>query len=180
MDKHENDIQQKEQAMTVSVKKIAPDSRDVLENLFSYYLYDMSAYVALQPDSHGRYVAPPHLLAPYWFATDHIPYFICLNERPVGFALVRRYPVDRQYYDMDQFFVLRSERGKGIGSDALARLVQLHSGQWQIRVLQENHQALAFWSRAVERIVAAEYTLSIETDVDLAMHFLRFQFPAKS
>lgn len=50
-----------------------------------------------------------------------------------------------------------------------------HIGKWQIRVLKENEAALKFWLSAVSDIVGCDYDSCLDIDVDLEMHFIRFE-----
>ncbi|MFM2478637.1 hypothetical protein ABTQ23_15445, partial [Celerinatantimonas sp. MCCC 1A17872] len=49
------------------------------------------------------------------------------------------------------------------------------SGQ-QIRVLKENVKALHFWKSAVSQLCAGVYSHTFDIDIDLEMHFLRFEY----
>lgn len=161
--------------MKISLKEIKQESRHVLENIFQYYIYDMSEYMEWSPNEEGKFAYNPSSLDAYWEADDHIPYFIYVGAELAGFALIRRYPSDTSTYDVAQFFVLRKFKGKGVGKKALALIVKSFPGQWQIRVLIENVAALNFWQSAVSNIVGDDYTLSKDLDVDLLMHFIRFK-----
>ncbi len=161
--------------MQISLKEIDKESRHILENLFPFYIYDMSEYMEWSPNEEGTFTFNSSSLDAYWQADDHIPYFIYVGVELAGFALVRRYPPDTSTYDIEQFFVLRKFKGKGIGKQALAHIVNAFPGQWQIRVLMENTGALNFWQSAVSGIVGDAYTLSKDIDVDLLMHFIRFE-----
>ncbi|MDO6704987.1 GNAT family N-acetyltransferase [Photobacterium sp. 1_MG-2023] len=161
--------------MEISLNQISGSERPVLENLFSFYMYELSAFIPLKLNAHGHYVANPKHLDPYWQVPDHTPYWIVCDGELAGFALVRKYPDHPAVYDMDQFFILRKFHGKGIGMRAFQALISRHPGQWQIRVLQENHAALSFWRKTVTRLVGQSFSLRLETDVDLEMHFFRFE-----
>ncbi len=161
--------------MEVTLREIEPQSRGVVENLFQYYVYDMSEFMGWSPNESGIYSFPSSLLDAYWAQNDHYPYFIFVGTELAGFALVRKYPSNTAIYDIGQFFVLRKFKGQGIGKNALERVLKAFPGQWQIRVLVENTGALRFWTSAVSSVVGCEYTLSLQNDVDLMMNFIRFE-----
>ncbi len=160
--------------MNIQLIRIEENARHVLENLFGYYIYDMSEYMGWNPNQDGKFTYNPTHLDPYWQQEDHIPFFIYLGAELAGFALIRRYPENPSVYDMAQFFVLRKFKGRGVGRHALAQIVAAFPGQWQIRVLLENSGALHFWKSAVTSLVGLAYTLSKQNDVDLIMHFIHF------
>ena len=41
--------------MEVSLREIEPQSRSVVENLFQYYVYDMSEFMGWPPNDSGLY-----------------------------------------------------------------------------------------------------------------------------
>ena len=161
--------------MEVSLVKIDKDDRNILENLFHYYVYEMSGFLALGPNQDGHFGFNKSQFDIYWESESHIPYFIYVNQELAGFVLIRKYPSDLSSNDIDQFFVLRKFKGKGIGKKAFKLVTELISGKWQIRVLFENSSALHFWKSSVSNIVGQNYTLSKDLDIDLLMSFIRFE-----
>lgn len=69
--------------MEVSLVKINAGSRHILENLFPYYIYDMSEYMGWSPNDNGHFSFNKSSLDVYWERVDHAPYFIYVdNELP--------------------------------------------------------------------------------------------------
>lgn len=161
--------------MEVSLIEIKLASRHVLENLFPYYIYDMSEYMGWAPSESGVFTYNSHSFDIYWKRSDHVPFFIYVGEELAGFVLVRKYPQNESVYDIAQFFVLRKFKGKGVGKKSLALVVSLFPGKWQIRVLIENNGALSFWKSAVSNLVGDNYEQAKNMDVDLLMYFLSFE-----
>ncbi|WP_432468315.1 GNAT family N-acetyltransferase [Agarivorans sp. Z349TD_8] len=161
--------------MEVSLVKIGAKSRHILESLFPYYIYDMSEHMGWSPNENGHFTFNKSSLDVYWKQEDHVPYFIYADTELAGFVLVRKYPTNRQFYDVEQFFVLRKFKGKGVGKQALKLVTAQFSGQWQIRVLIGNEAALKFWQSAIFGLVGGNYTQSEQVDIDLLMHFLTFE-----
>lgn len=160
--------------MEVSLVKIDSDDRNVLENLFHYYVYEMSGFLALTPNHDGHFGFNKSQFDVYWESENHIPYFIYVDKELAGFILTRKYPSDPSINDIEQFFVLRKFNGKGVGKKAFKLVTQLISGKWQIRVLIENTNGLYFWKSSVSNIIGENYTLSKDLDIDLSMFFIRF------
>lgn len=160
--------------MDISLKRITEKQRSILENLFPYYVYDMTEFMKWPPNENGQYTFTPSTLDLYWQKSDHIPYFIYADNELAGFVLVRIYD-ETQRYDIEQFFVLRKFKRNGIGKKALEQIVKLYPGSWQIRVLLENTGALQFWKSAVTNIVGNQFSLTKEKDDDLVMLFLKFE-----
>lgn len=164
--------------MNLSLQQVLPTQRHIIENLFGYYIYEMSGFLQLNPNSDGQYSFNPESLSAYWQLpnSSYIPYFIYVDQNIAGFALVRRYPQCQALWDMEQFFVLRKYASQGVGHKAFAQVCAQHQGQWQIRVLKENVKALHFWKSAVSQLCAGVYSHTFDIDIDLEMHFLRFEY----
>lgn len=161
--------------MEVSIREIGEGERFVIENLFTYYIYDLSEFVEIGPNEKGQFTFKSSSLDLYWQREDHIPYFVYIGAALAGFVLVRMYPDNEDVYDIEQFFILRKHKGKGVGKRAFKKTIELHKGLWQIRVLIENTGALGFWKSVVSSIVGCEFDLTREKDADLIMYFLRFE-----
>jgi predicted acetyltransferase len=68
-----------------------------------------------------------------------------------GFALVQPDSVvsaKTGIWDMEDFFIMRRYRRRGLGTELARQVWQKHPGQWEIRVLDGNTSALRFWSAA--------------------------------
>jgi predicted acetyltransferase len=135
----------------------------------------MSDFLAIAPNRDGHFGFDKSQFDIYWESESHIPYFIYVNQEVAGFVLIRKYPSEISRYDVEQFFVLRKFKGKGVGKKAFKLVTKLISGKWQIRVLFENSSALHFWKSSVSGIVGTNYTLSKDLDIDLLMFFIRFE-----
>ncbi|EFP98409.1 GNAT family N-acetyltransferase [Vibrio caribbeanicus] len=116
----------------------------------------------------------PSTLDSYWLDRNHVPYFIYVDDVLAGFALIRPYPTSPDRLDVEQFFVLRKYKGQGVGKEAFEEILNIHPGKWQIRVLKENEPALAFWKSVVSHRVGENFEVCIDIDIDLEMHFIRF------
>lgn len=82
--------------MPTELKGIAEADRQILENLFQYYLYDMSQFAGWPISENGAYTYPEDFLPPYWEDADHYPYFIVCDGEIAGFSLVRPAPIDNR------------------------------------------------------------------------------------
>ncbi|WP_317930720.1 GNAT family N-acetyltransferase [Halioxenophilus sp. WMMB6] len=164
--------------MEVTLKAIEEPARAILENLYTYYVYEFSQFMPWELDSSGQYPFNRSSLDSYWQKPGYSPYFIYADGSLAGFVLLRPYPGAPQVNDIEQFFVLRRFKGKGVGKRAFATLVERHPGPWQIRVLKENHGALNFWRSAVAAVADGDFDERLDVDGDLEMVFLRFDKPA--
>jgi predicted acetyltransferase len=135
----------------VSVSAATDADRGLIENLFSLYMHDLSEFVDLEPDDHGKFIYPR--MAQYWSERGRHPFVIRSCERAVGFALVRKGSEatdDPDVWDLAEFFVLRKYRRSGTGRDAAHTLWRTMPGLWYVLVRSSNAPACDFWARTVE------------------------------
>jgi predicted acetyltransferase len=130
------------------------DERDVIANLFQFYIHDFSELWAGTPigelQDDGRFEAYEPLDL-YWREADRIPLLFRIAGRPIGFALLNGVshsglPVDR---NMAEFFIVRKHRRGGAGTQAARGVFSRYPGLWEAAVARKNLGALAFWRRAI-------------------------------
>jgi predicted acetyltransferase len=128
------------------------EHQPALGNLLELYIHDFSELVPRDVGDDGRYGYKN--LALYWSDNSRLPFLAKLDDKLFGFVLVTRIPEpsgDGETLDMAEFFVLRSYRRRGLGTQ-LAEKVWLHCpGRWQIRVMEKNVSALKFWESSIAK-----------------------------
>ena len=81
-----------------------------------------------------------------------------MGGRLAGFALVK----DRADFagagvrEINEFFVLRKYRRRGVGTRAAEALFALFAGRWEVAELVWNVAAQRFWRRVIVRCAAGE------------------------
>lgn len=138
----------------MDVKLLLSKDSEVIENLFQYYIYDMSEYTKFKPNSDGTYTVDKSIskLDDYWILPDHFPYIVLADNEIAGFSLLRRFPSNKDCFDIGQFFILRKFKRLGIGEKAFELSVKNHPGKWITRVLLNNTGALLFWEKVISNI----------------------------
>ncbi len=133
----------------VEVVPARVQQKQVMENLFQYYLHDFSQYVDLELDDQGRF-EDSHL-PDYWQEENRYPFFITAKGNIAGFILVTRESKGdgRRAYDISEFFVLRGYRRQGVGKQAACKIWGRFPGSWQVRVMRRNQPAVAFWGAVI-------------------------------
>ncbi len=141
---------------TVSIATV--EQKTVIANLLQYYLYDFSEFSPTEINSQGSFDYP--YLDHYWRDPDRTPYLFCLDNRPMGFALVR-VETDpgngEKWMDLAEFFVLRPYRRLGYGSTLAASVWNLHPDRWQVRLFETNKVAYPFWKRVIDDFTDGEF-----------------------
>jgi predicted acetyltransferase len=140
----------------------------VIRNLFPLYIHDLSEFMGWDVPDDGLFAASD-LLVQYWGRKPRDPRFrwgeglhghpflVRVDGNLAGFVLVREMRKDPDLYDVGEFFILRKFRGKGVGKEAAHRAFDMFPGGWQVRELQENTPAQAFWRRIIDEYTGGDY-----------------------
>ncbi|MGI9281652.1 MAG: hypothetical protein ACR2PX_18760 [Endozoicomonas sp.] len=70
--------------------------------------------------------------------------------------------------------MLKKFKGLGVGRQAFKALVDQFQGKWQVRVLKENEQGLAFWEAVVGGLTRGNFIRRVALDEELPMCFFWF------
>jgi predicted acetyltransferase len=164
------------QAARVVLESIERDRGAALDRLFQLYAHDFGERVPLELKDSGRFDVSAGEL--WWSRADHHPFFVRVEGRLAGFALVRRgskLDGDAEVMDVAEFFIVRGERRKGVGRQAVRALLDRFPGRWQVRVRQSNPPALQFWSRVLKDEGAREVARSTFSEHQVEWHVLRVE-----
>lgn len=140
--------------MRIDVVKAERDDEAVLERLFQLYGYDFSEFTASDVDAEGLY--EEEALDRWWSEPARHPFLVRVDGQLAGLALVQQkshFTGDANVTDMDEFFVMRKYRRRGVGREVATRLFDLFPGRWEVRQIAANTPAQSFW-----REVIGEYT----------------------
>jgi predicted acetyltransferase len=134
----------------IEVLRAAADQESVLANLLELYAHDFSEFIDLRLHPDGRFGYPG--LPLYWREEGRFPFLVKVDGHLAGCVLVAkgsRIDADPRVWDMAEFFIVRGYRKRGIGAAVAHEIWQRFSGAWEVRVLESNGPALAFWRAAV-------------------------------
>lgn len=137
-------------APRVEVIEATRQQEQVLANLLELYVYDFSEFLDLDIAENGRFGYPS--LPLYWSEHGRYPFLIRADSRLAGFAFVTKgseFSNGDTVWNMAEFFVLRGDRGRGVGTLAAHEVWRRFPGAWEVRVMQRNSLARHFWSRAI-------------------------------
>ena len=133
----------------VDLIRATPVDQQRLDNLAELYLHDFSEILGFTPGENGRFGYP---LTPYWSEAGRFSFLIRADSQLAGFALVSlgsQVSGDPTIVDLTEFFVVRGLRRHGVGMAAAHRVFASFPGTWEVRVMERNTGAQAFWERAV-------------------------------
>jgi predicted acetyltransferase len=134
----------------IELQLAKPEQQPVLANLLQLYVHDFSEFTAVDMEPGGRFSYPN--LPLYWTEPDRYPFLIRVNGELAGFVLItgtRESPGSEPVYDIAEFFVLRGFRRRGVGATAARTIWRRFPGHWQVRVMEANRDACAFWQSAI-------------------------------
>jgi predicted acetyltransferase len=138
----------------VEVVAAPPEQSVVVANLFELYAHDFSEFHDVEPGEDGRFGFSK--LPLYWSDPKRRAFLIQCRGKLAGFALVKQgseVTEDDSVWDMAEFFVLRRYRRDGVGTEAARQIWTRYPGRWEVRVMEANKAAQAFWTRAIESVL---------------------------
>jgi len=122
--------------------------RPELEQLWTMFRHEMSAFTGTLPDERGRFRQErldAGLSEPGWSA--HI---FRSGSHPVGFAVLRG--LDAEEHIISSFFVAHGARRSRIGQWAVTELTAAHPGRWAVAYQERNDVAVRFWRKVAREI----------------------------
>ena len=139
----------------------ATDADDqIVRNLSAYYIYDFTEYTGWSCPENGLFAGCDELFDD-WRAGKNHPFIIRVDGELAGFAGVA-YDDSGEYF-IQEFFVLRKFRRRGVGKSVAFMLFDRFPGKWKVQQLTANTPAVGFW-----RVTIDEYTSGVFTDDGVA------------
>ncbi len=142
---------------SVAIRRARRSDEPVVERLLQLYEYDARDTYGADLEADGRYHVMD--LARLW-RPDYEMHLIAVDGHLAGFAFVARHA---SYLDgaptwlMDEFFVLRKYRRRGVGGHVARVLFDGHPGRWELGQLEGNTTAQVFWRAAIGRYTGGDY-----------------------
>ena len=135
----------------MSVRLATQEDRLPVYRMLELYQHDLSDIWDQDLDSHGEY---GYALDHYWHEEGSQAFVATVAGKYAGFALVNRaVRVGTEGCWMDQFFVLKKFRRRGLGQHLARSVFAALPGRWEVGQMPTNLGAQSFW-----RKVIGEYT----------------------
>lgn len=136
--------------MKIEVSVAGLSDKPAIENLFPLYLHDLSEFSAQEVDEHGRFLCEGALNV-WWEREVLFPFLIRADAQIAGFAFVCATPhvSHGRDYRLNEFFVLRGYRRRGVGLAAARAVFDRFPGRWEVGWLPSNEPAAEFWQRTI-------------------------------
>lgn len=144
--------------MEIDVSPATPAEKPVLANLLELYHYDFSEFDDVDVDEDGRF---GYDYLDNWWADDwRYPFLLRVDGRLAGFALLARRGYlrpDPQATEVNEFFVMRRYRRRGVGERFARALFDRFPGAWEVRELERNVPAQQFWRAVIGRYTGGRF-----------------------
>jgi predicted acetyltransferase len=142
--------------INLKLERSSVDDKDFIKNIYQYYLHDLSEFIdSLKVDSAGLF--DNSFLDPYFNDDNLILLKIIFDNSIIGFIFCSKgQKVD---YIVQEMFILRNYRNRGLGKFALKQLFDLYPGRYGLAILIKNEPAKLFWKHYLEHL-GINYTSS--------------------
>jgi predicted acetyltransferase len=149
--------------MKIKICPAAEGEKEILWLLLQLYLYDFSEFDGADVDEAGRFHYD--YFERYWNEPERFPFFVRVDGRLAGLALVRQFdtPENEKITDLAEFFVMKKYRRQGVGRAAAFQVFDRFPGIWQVEQIDTNTPAQAFWRKVITEYSGGAYE---ETFVD--------------
>ncbi len=139
--------------MGLEIVEVTKSDSEVLKNLMSMYLHDMSEFADfLKLDADGSYKYQN--LRYYWEKEEFSAFFIKIDSKIAGFILANKRPFIPEDCEISiqEFFILKKFRGKGYGLLGASMFFRKFPGKYFIAQLVDNEPAIGFWRSVYEKL----------------------------
>jgi len=145
-------------APLVTLHPATPADQPRLRRLMQFYLYDFSELEDIDIDDDG--VLGHREFIEEQFSPAHEVFLIRADAQLAGFAILTQGSFithNSDVTDMTQFFILRAWRKRGVAAAAAQQLFARHPGPWEVRVIDSNTVARAFWRETITRFTGGNF-----------------------
>lgn len=126
---------------------------EIIKNLARFYAYDISEFYGDEPgwemEDDGLYGVGIDF-DQYFNTLDCFPFIIRYKNEIAGFAIIDKKGSSNSIdFNMAQFFILRTYKGKHIGKYSAHYCFNKFPGTWEIMVMPGNESAYQFWKSII-------------------------------
>lgn len=157
--------------MNIEIILTNKENAYIINNIYPLYLHDLSEHYGNLPNKHGVYeesndyrtlLQQNEVFNIWWERPNCLyPFLILVEEIPAGFIFVATPPYTSQGTDyfVNEFFIIRPFRGKGIGSYAAANVFDKFKGKWELYTNPSENNIIgqSFWRKTVSNYTKNTY-----------------------
>ncbi|MBM6382973.1 MAG: GNAT family N-acetyltransferase [Paenibacillus sp.] len=180
--------------LNVTARLCGMEEKFIINNIYPLYLHDLSEVWERKTNRYGvfenddtRTLIEQNRVFDIWWEHPNIlfPYLITVDDIPAGLAFVATSPFipcphSIDYY-MNEFFLLRNYRGRGVGEEAVRQIIGKMPGQWEVQTnpTERNERAKRFWRRTLNTCINGKYSEELGHHPDVG-EMLVFRFSTSS
>ena len=144
--------------MDFQMVPVSEDEKEILRNLLEKYNYEFSQYDQCDVNPLGLYGYS--YLDNYWTEKGRWAFFLKVDDKLAGFAMVIDYPeAGKTDYNMAEFFVMLKYRRCGLGKWAAFQLFDKFQGTWQLKRHPKNLPSVGFWDHVIGEYTGGDFRL---------------------
>lgn len=142
----------------ISIQEVEYEQKSILRNLLELYKYDFSEFYP-EDDLNANGLYEYKYLDHYWTEDGRYPFFIKVDDKLAGFALVRMIGTEfnQNIYSMAEFFVMKKYRKQKVGQTVAQELFNRFRGIWKVAQIEANQPAQDFWRKTIDRYTDGNY-----------------------
>lgn len=158
--------------MEVEVNLSSKNEAYIIKNLYPLYLHDLSELYGDLPNSHGIFEESDDYVTLndqydvqniWWEKQDVLfPFLIKVDKKPAGFILIASPPYCNKgiAYFVNEMFLLRPFRGKGIAEFAAVKVFEQFQGKWELFTnpsAEKNKVGQNFWRKTISNYTNGKF-----------------------
>jgi predicted acetyltransferase len=173
--------------MNIEILKATRADTPLLRHLYELYCHDFSEFTGSDVSATGLYT-DDQFLTGYWTQPNWSAFLVRVDGYWAGFAWMLKTTLFEpgmietlglqmaglldedhgkgEHILMEEFFIMRKYRRKGIGEQVARRLFDMFPGVWEVSEMVENTPAQAFWRKVISRYTGGNY---VEVTLDSEM-----------
>jgi predicted acetyltransferase len=132
--------------MKIDVIPVGIDQRQVVRNLFQFYLYDSSDWESEDIGTDGLFYVHDPYFNQYWDTEGWSASLVKVDDAMAGFLLIERSDIPGiDAPEFADFFVLKRFRRQGVGRRVVESVIADSASAWVVNVFEEDENSNAFW-----------------------------------
>lgn len=142
--------------MEIELRTPSRSDRQLIRRMMELYLHDFSEFDGQDLDEHGCFGYGD--LDYFWFEPTHAAFLVTADKKLAGFALIdNEVLVKGSERSLTEFFIMRKYRRRGVGKQVAFEVFQRFPAKWEVRVIEENESAQAFWRQIITEFTCGEF-----------------------
>lgn len=136
--------------MNVNIQLARYSEKHFLKKMLELYAYDCTQFEDKDLNEFGEYGY--RYLDFYWVESERYPFIVRVNDKLAGFVLINKFGyTENVEWTIAEFFVLKKYRNQGIGKKLAFHVFDKFPGKWEVRTLNKNLTAKAFWRKIIRQ-----------------------------